>query len=415
LSAQHIKQKPKILRKAIQAGFKKYGQLSDRECSFKFLEILKSVYRFDQERFRCALGSGWSIPVELVIGSDVGIAYTTDSAITATHMADFSHIQSIQTVLAPPQKGTCDAPNQSAKASLQLRVAGSSELLTITCPSLDVAESMADLIDGYCRLVNRATTSIWHRKDGQPPKFNLKNHIATNDSSSVQSQSAAESKSPSPPVRKSSTVLSEPNIVKNPEVVSNMNENMSPKHTDQTRVLYCEDYAEIVENEEGDYSSPARDYEIDRSRVELHEIIGEGQFGDVHKGVYNVPSHQISQSNLNNPDAAKGHLPIAVKTCKVEGRESMAEKFLEEAYIMQQFDHQHIIKLVGICSADSGPVWIVMELARYGELRAYLLENNSRLSLSTLVLFSYQLCTALSYLESKKFVHRDIAARYTLN
>ena len=78
-------------------------------------------------------------------------------------------------------------------------------------------------------------------------------------------------------------------------------------------------------------SSPARDYEVDRSRVELHEIIGEGQFGDVHKGVYHVPSHQISQSNMNNPDAAKGHLPIAVKTCKVEGRESMAEKFLEEA------------------------------------------------------------------------------------
>ena len=86
-------------------------------------------------------------------------------------------------------------------------------------------------------------------------------------------------------------------------------------------------------------SSPARDYEIDRSRVELHDIIGEGQFGDVHKGVYHVPSHQISQSNLNNPDAAKGHLPIAVKTCKVEGRESMAEKFLEEACKFRAYDY----------------------------------------------------------------------------
>ena len=56
LSASHIKQKPKVLRKAIQSGFKKYSQLTDRECCFKFLEILKSVYRFDQERFRCALG-----------------------------------------------------------------------------------------------------------------------------------------------------------------------------------------------------------------------------------------------------------------------------------------------------------------------------------------------------------------------
>ena len=31
--------------------------------------------------FQC----GWSIPVELVIGSDVGIAYTTDSAITVSY------------------------------------------------------------------------------------------------------------------------------------------------------------------------------------------------------------------------------------------------------------------------------------------------------------------------------------------
>ena len=84
-------------------------------------------------------------------------------------MADFSHVQSIQTVLVPSQTNTSDpglgfASTTNSKASLQLRVAGSSELLTITCPSLDVAESMADLIDGYCRLVNRATTSIWHRK-----------------------------------------------------------------------------------------------------------------------------------------------------------------------------------------------------------------------------------------------------------
>ena len=33
---------------------------------------------------------------------------------------------------------------------------------------------------------------------------------------------------------------------------------------------------------------------------------------------------------------------------------------------MQQFDHPHIIKLLGICS-DS-PIWIVMELAKLGEV-----------------------------------------------
>lgn len=32
--------------------------------------------------------------------------------------------------------------------------------LTVTAPSLTIAENMADLIDGYCRLVNGATQSF---------------------------------------------------------------------------------------------------------------------------------------------------------------------------------------------------------------------------------------------------------------
>lgn len=67
---------------------------------------------------------------------------------------------------------------------------------------------------------------------------------------------------------------------------------------------------------------------------------------------------------------------------------------------------------MGICS-DS-PVWIVMELAKLGELRAYLQSNRSLLELETLLTFAFQLSTALSYLESKKYVHRDIAARNVL-
>jgi len=74
------------------------------------------------------------------------------------------------------------------------------------------------------------------------------------------------------------------------------------------------------------------------------------------------------------------------------------------ADIMQQFDHPSIVKLIGICS--DVPIWIVMELAQYGEMRAYLQRNRSNLELATLILYAYQLSTALSYLESKKFVHR---------
>ena len=69
-------------------------------------------------------------------------------------MADFEQIQSIQTVTS----------ENDLKGVLQLKVTGAAEPLTITCPSLSAAEDMADLIDGYCRLVNSGKESCWNRK-----------------------------------------------------------------------------------------------------------------------------------------------------------------------------------------------------------------------------------------------------------
>ena len=48
--------KPKALRKLIQTGFKRCANFGERECMVRFFDVLKQVYRYDQERFRCALG-----------------------------------------------------------------------------------------------------------------------------------------------------------------------------------------------------------------------------------------------------------------------------------------------------------------------------------------------------------------------
>lgn len=71
-------------------------------------------------------------------------------------MAEFSQIQSIQTLVSDCK--------EHAKACIKLRVAGAAETLSITCSSLDQAESLADLIDGYCRLATGSNTSLWNRK-----------------------------------------------------------------------------------------------------------------------------------------------------------------------------------------------------------------------------------------------------------
>ncbi|XP_049457449.1 focal adhesion kinase 1-like isoform X3 [Epinephelus fuscoguttatus] len=342
--------KAKTLRKLIQQTFKQVANFNDEQCILKFLEVLAPVYRYDKECFKCALGSSWVIQVELAIGPEEGISYLTDKGSTPTHLANFNQVQSIQ-YSAMEEK--------DRKGMLQLNVAGAAEPLTVTTASLTMAENLADLIDGYCRLISMETHSFI-----------------------VRFQKEGERALPSIPK------LS--NNEKKLEAVRSGVRAISVSETD--------DYAEIVD-EEDTYTMPStRDYEIQRDRIELGRCIGEGQFGDVHQGVYNSPD--------------KPSLPVAIKTCKNCTSDSVREKFLQEALTMRQFDHPHIVKLIGVITEN--PVWIIMELCTLGELRSFLQVRKYNLDLATLILFAYQLSTALAYLESKRFVHRDIAARNVL-
>ncbi|KAM8832488.1 protein tyrosine kinase 2 beta, b isoform 1-T6 [Spinachia spinachia] len=138
-------------------------------------------------------------------------------------------------------------------------------------------------------------------------------------------------------------------------------------------------------------------YGIDRNDIVLGRILGAGFFGEVYDGVYKKESGE--------------RINVAVKTCK-DCSPDVMEKFMSEAVIMKNLNHQHIVKLIGIIEDD--PVWIVMELYQYGELGNYLTENKSKLTNITLVLFSLQICKALVYLAGANVVHRDIAVRNIL-
>ncbi|KAM5315774.1 focal adhesion kinase 1 isoform 10-T11 [Glossophaga mutica] len=345
--------KAKTLRKLIQQTFRQFANLNREESILKFFEILSPVYRFDKECFKCALGSSWVISVELAIGPEEGISYLTDKGCSPTHLADFNQVQTIQ---------YSNSEDKDRKGVLQLRIAGAPEPLTVTAPSLTIAENMADLIDGYCRLVNGASQSFIIR-----------------------------------PQKEGERAL--------PSIPKLANSEKQGVRTHAVSVSETDDYAEIVDEDEA-YTMPsksygideARDYEIQRERIELGRCIGEGQFGDVHQGVYVGPE---------NPALA-----VAIKTCKNCTSDSVREKFLQEALTMRQFDHPHIVKLIGVITEN--PVWIIMELCTLGELRSFLQVRKYSLDLASLILYAYQLSTALAYLESKRFVHRDIAARNVL-
>uniref|UniRef100_A0A915E1M6 Non-specific protein-tyrosine kinase n=1 Tax=Ditylenchus dipsaci TaxID=166011 RepID=A0A915E1M6_9BILA len=120
----------------------------------------------------------------------------------------------------------------------------------------------------------------------------------------------------------------------------------------------------IGDGEGGNYAM-SRNLHINRRLIRLEELLGDGQFGNVYKGVYSV-----------NGNSTK----VAVKVCKAANDDNddtydpnTANKFLlAEAETMAQFHHPHIIQLVGLCfpiyTASKGKLpikWLPPESINY--------------------------------------------------
>ncbi|NP_001011049.1 protein-tyrosine kinase 2-beta [Xenopus tropicalis] len=334
--------KPKQFRKMIQQTFQQYGSLKEEECITRFMNTLSTFTSIDQETYRCELAQGWSITVDLVIGPK-GIRQLTTKDSKPTCFAEFKQIKSIKCSLL-----------EDGWALLLLGISGAPQPLAIKTSSLAVAENMADLIDGYCRLQNESKDSLIVN-----PKKDNEKRISLPQIPTEEVQ-----------VRRSRLV--------------------------EGNSMESDIYAEIPEVTETKLTNNR--FTISRSDVALGRILGEGFFGEVYDGVYVKP---------------KGDkINVAVKTCKNDCAADVKEKFMSEAYLMRNLDHPHIVKLIGIIEDD--PIWIVMELYPYGELGQYLEKNKNSLQVLSLILYSLQICKALAYLEGINCVHRDIAVRNIL-
>ena len=193
-------------------------------------------------------------------------------------------------------------------------------------------------------------------------------------------------------------------------------------------------------------------FRILREQITITGFLGRGAFGEVYKGTLrlthggftsgsvsnNAPSTGITLSiNMSQATTAplqsspitgeessdlldRQEFTVAMKTVKRNAKEKVKQDFLEEVKILASFQHENIVSLVGVC-VDNDPNFLIMEFMDGGDLLSYLRGSRptlqkplANLTIRDLMDMCLDVAKGCAYLESVRFVHRDIAARNCL-
>ena len=171
--------------------------------------------------------------------------------------------------------------------------------------------------------------------------------------------------------------------------------------------------------------------EVPVTAVRRERIIGQGESGEVWLGTIVVTSvsqraPSVSSTDLSPPMATfgilmKGSSPslVAVKLCERTDAQAQVQVLLE-AHVLHLLRHEHIVSLVAVVTTHV-PVLVCTEYMPGGDLKTFLRACRPTNETVKVVLGSEdfdrmatQVCSALAFLEEKRILHRDIAARNVL-
>nr|DBA35950.1 TPA: Insulin-like receptor [Drosophila ananassae]DBA35951.1 TPA: Insulin-like receptor [Drosophila ananassae]DBA35952.1 TPA: Insulin-like receptor [Drosophila ananassae]DBA35953.1 TPA: Insulin-like receptor [Drosophila ananassae] len=159
-------------------------------------------------------------------------------------------------------------------------------------------------------------------------------------------------------------------------------------------------------------------WEVSRELILQLAPLGQGSFGMVYEGILKSFADGVDRE-------------CAIKTVNEHATDRERTNFLSEASVMKEFDTNHVVRLLGVCSRGQ-PALVVMELMKKGDLKSYLRAHRPEERDEAMMTYlqrigvtgnvqpptygriyrmAMEIADGMAYLAAKKFVHRDLAAR----
>uniref|UniRef100_A0A8C1N078 Vascular endothelial growth factor receptor 3 n=1 Tax=Cyprinus carpio TaxID=7962 RepID=A0A8C1N078_CYPCA len=164
-------------------------------------------------------------------------------------------------------------------------------------------------------------------------------------------------------------------------------------------------------------------WEISRDRLHLGKVLGHGAFG------------KVIEASIFGHDKKICSNTVAVKMLKEGATASEHKALMSELKILIHIgNHLNVVNLLGACTKTNGPLMVIVEYCKYGNLSNFLRAKRefflpyrvsqhdlavddlwkTPLTIEDLICYSFQVARGMEFLVSRKCIHRDLAARNIL-